>query len=46
VFALRARRAGWAWGDVIFAPTAFDSAHWVVDPTLENGVVVAVRRPG
>jgi hypothetical protein len=46
VFALRARRAGWAWGDVIFAPTAFDSAHWVVNPTLENGVVVAVRRPG
>jgi hypothetical protein len=46
VFALRVRGAGWAWGDVIFAPTAFDSAHWVVDSKLKNNVVVAVRRPG
>jgi arabinofuranosyltransferase-like protein len=46
VFALRVRGAGWAWGDVFFAPTVFDSAHWVVSPTLENNVVVAVRRPG
>jgi Arabinofuranosyltransferase A C terminal len=45
VFALRVRPAGYAWGDVIFAPTAFDSADWVVDPTLANNVVVAVRRP-
>ncbi len=46
VFVLRLRGAGWGWGDVMFPPTAFDSTHWVIDPTLENGVVVAVRRPG
>jgi hypothetical protein len=42
---LRVRGAGWTWGDVIFAPKAFDSAHWVIDSTLKSNVVVAVRRP-
>jgi hypothetical protein len=46
VFALRKRPAGWAWGDVVFSPKVFDSAHWVVDSTLANNTVVAVRRPG
>ena len=44
VFVLRERRQGLAWGDVFFQRDQFDDAHWTVDDSLPEDVVVAIRR--